>query len=88
MDTHRPPHFNDTNFPYYSDRMSCYLESIDLGVWTFTHNVMKPPKNPEKLTARDEKEINLNSRAKNCLYEPLSMDILNQVFTLKTANET
>jgi hypothetical protein len=33
------------------------------------------------------KKIHLNARAKNCLYESLSMDIFNQVFTLKTANE-
>jgi hypothetical protein len=48
---------------------------------------MKPPKNPEKLTTSEEKEIHLNARAKNCLYESLSMEIFNQVFTLKTANE-
>jgi hypothetical protein len=34
-----------------------------------------------------KKEIFLNARVKNCLYESLSMDIFNQVFTLKTANE-
>jgi hypothetical protein len=34
-----------------------------------------------------EKEIYLNARAKNCLYESLSMEIFNQVFTLKTSNE-
>jgi hypothetical protein len=45
------------------------------------------PKNPEKPTASEEKEIHLNARAKNCLYESLNMDIFNQVFTLKTANE-
>jgi hypothetical protein len=48
---------------------------------------MKPPKNPEKPTTSEEKEIHLNARAKKCLYESLSMDIFNQVFTLKTANE-
>jgi hypothetical protein len=48
---------------------------------------MKPLKNPEKPTTSEEKEIHLNVRAKNCLYESLSMDIFNQVFTLKTANE-
>jgi hypothetical protein len=48
---------------------------------------MKLPKNPEKPTTSEEKEIHLNGRAKNCLYECLSMDIFNQVFTLKTANE-
>jgi hypothetical protein len=48
---------------------------------------MKPPKNPEKLTTSEEKEIHLNARAKNCLYESLSMEIFNQVFTLKIANE-
>jgi hypothetical protein len=47
---------------------------------------MKPPKNPEKLTTSEEK-IHLNARAKNCLYESLSMEIFNRVFTLKTANE-
>jgi hypothetical protein len=34
-----------------------------------------------------KKEIHLNARAKKCLYESLSMEIFNQVFTLKTANE-
>jgi hypothetical protein len=48
---------------------------------------MKPPKNPEKPTTSEEKEIHLNARAKNCLYESLSMDISNQNFTLKVANE-
>jgi hypothetical protein len=32
MDTHMSPHFVDTNFPYYSARMACYLEAVDLGV--------------------------------------------------------
>jgi hypothetical protein len=48
---------------------------------------MKPPKNPEKLTASDEKQKHLNARAKNCLNESLSIDIFNQVVTLKNANE-
>jgi hypothetical protein len=67
MDTHRPPHFDGTNFPYYSARMACYLEAIDLGVWRVTRDGMKPPKNPEKPTTSEEKEIHLNARAKNCL---------------------
>jgi hypothetical protein len=87
MDTHMPPHFDGTNFPYYSARMACYLEAIDLGVWRVTRDGMKPPKNLEKPTTSEEKEIHLNARDKNCLYESLSMDIFNQVFTLKTANE-
>jgi hypothetical protein len=87
MGTHRPPHFDGTNFPYYSARMACYLEVIDLGVWRVTRDGMEPPKNPEKPTTSEEKEIHLNARDKNCLYESLSMDIFNQVFTLKTANE-
>jgi hypothetical protein len=48
---------------------------------------MKPPKNPEKLTTSNKKEIHLNDRAKNCLYESLSMEIFNQIFTLKTERE-
>jgi hypothetical protein len=87
MDTHRPPHFDGTNFPYYSARMVCYLEAIDLGVWRVTRDGMKPPNNPKKPTTSEEKEIHLNARAKKCLYESLSMDIFNQVLTLKTANE-
>jgi hypothetical protein len=65
--------------------MACYLEAVDLGVWRVTHDGMKLPKNPEKLTTSDEKEIHLNARAKKCLYESLSMEIFNQIFTLKTA---
>jgi hypothetical protein len=87
MNTHRPPHFDITNFPYYSARMACYLEAVDLGVWRVTRDWMKPLKNPKKPTMSKEKEIRLNARAKKCLYESLSMDIYNQVFTLKTANE-
>jgi hypothetical protein len=81
MDTQRPPHFDGTNFPYYSVRMACYLEVIDLSVWRVTRDRMKPPKNPEKLTTSEEKKIHLNARAKKCLYESLSMEIFNQVFT-------
>jgi hypothetical protein len=87
MDTNRPPHFDGTNFLYYSARMTCYLEIVDLGVWRVTRDGMKPPKNPEKPTRSEEREIHLNDRANNCLYESLSMDIFNQNFTLKTANE-
>jgi hypothetical protein len=86
MDTHRPPHFDGTNFTYYSARMACYLEAIDLGVWRVTRDGMNPPKNPEKPTTSEEKN-HLNAKAKNCLYVSLSMDIFNQVITLKTANE-
>jgi hypothetical protein len=50
---------------------------------TVTRDGMKPPKNPEKLTTSEEKKIHLNARAKNCLYESLSMEIVNKVFTLK-----
>jgi hypothetical protein len=67
--------------------MACYVEVVDLGVWRVTRDGMKPPKNPKKHTTSEEKEIHLNARAKNCLYESLSMDIFNQVFTLKNANE-
>jgi hypothetical protein len=73
MDTHRPPHFYNTKFPYYSARMDCYLEVVDLGVWRVTCDGMKPPKNFKKLTMSEEKEIHLNARAKKCLYESLSM---------------
>jgi hypothetical protein len=55
MDTHRRPHFDDTNFPYYSARMACYLEVVDLGVWRVTRDGMKPPKNLEKPTTSEEK---------------------------------
>jgi hypothetical protein len=67
--------------------MACYLEVVDLGVWRVIRGEMKPPKNPEKPTTSEEKEIHLNARAKNCLYESLSMEIFNQVFTSKPANE-
>jgi hypothetical protein len=49
------PHFDDTNFPYYSARIAFYLETVDLGVWRVTRDVMNQLKNPEKLTASDEK---------------------------------
>jgi hypothetical protein len=32
MDTHRPPHLDDTNLSYYSARMACYLEAVDLAI--------------------------------------------------------
>jgi hypothetical protein len=67
--------------------MACYLEAVDLGVWRVTRDGMKPPKSPEKPTTSEEKEIHLNARAKDCLYESLSMEIFNQVSTLKNANE-
>jgi hypothetical protein len=64
MDTHKPPHFDDTIFPYYRARMDCYLEALDVGVWRVICDGMKPPMNLEKLTTSDKKEIHLNSRAK------------------------
>jgi hypothetical protein len=80
-------HFDGTNIPYYSARMTCYLEVVNLSVWRVTRDGMKPPKNSEKLTTSEEKEVHLNARAKNCLYEFLNMEIFNQVFTLKIVNE-
>jgi hypothetical protein len=67
--------------------MTCYLEVVNLSVWRVTRDGMKPPKNSEKLTTSEEKEVHLNARAKNCLYESLSMESFNQVFIVKTANE-
>jgi hypothetical protein len=67
--------------------MTCYLEVVNLSVWRVTRDGMKPPKNSEKLTTSEEKEVHLNARAKNCLYEFLNMEIFNQVFTLKIVNE-
>jgi hypothetical protein len=67
--------------------MACYLEAVDLCVWRVTRDGMKPPKNPKKFTTSEEKEVHLNARTKNCLYESLSMEFFNQVFALKTANE-
>ena len=67
--------------------MASYLETVDLGVWRVCRDGMKPLKNPEKPTVSDEKEIHLNARAKNSMFESLSMEICNQVFTLKRANE-
>ena len=48
---------------------------------------MKPLKNLDKPTTSDEKEIHLNVRAKNCLFEYFSMDMIYQVFTLNTTHE-
>jgi hypothetical protein len=67
----------DTNFPYYSATMACYLEVVDIGVWRVTRDGMKPPKNFEKLTMRDGNVINLTARAKICLYESLSIENFN-----------
>ena len=87
MDTARPLKFDGTNFPYYKARMACHLEAVDLGVWRVTRDGMKPIKNPEKPTKSDEKEIHFNARAKNCLFESLSIDVFTQVFTLNMAHE-
>jgi hypothetical protein len=78
MDTHRPPHFDGTNFPYYSARMACYLKVVDLGVWRVTRDGMKTPKNPEKPTTSEEKEIHLNARAKI-----VCMNLLAWIFLIK-----
>jgi hypothetical protein len=67
MDTHRPPHFDGTNLPYYSATMARYLEAVDLGVWRVTRDRMKPHKNPKKPTTTEEKEIHLNARAQKLL---------------------
>jgi hypothetical protein len=60
---------------------------IHLGVWSVTHDGMKPSKNHEKPTASNEKEIYLNACAKNCLFELFGMDTFKQVFTITIANE-
>jgi hypothetical protein len=87
MDTSRPSHFDGINFPYYKVRMAVHLEVVDLGVWRVTRDGMKLIKNPNKPTKSEEKEIHLNARAKNCLFESFSEDVFNQVFTLNTAHE-
>ena len=57
MDTSRPLHFDDTNFPYYKARMACYLEAVDLGVWRVTRDGMKSIKNPDKPTKSEKKKF-------------------------------
>ena len=84
IDTSRPPHVDDTNFPYYKARMACHLEMVDFGVWRVTRDGMKPIKNPNKPTKR-KKKIHFNARAKNCLFESFSVDVFNQVFPLNSA---
>jgi hypothetical protein len=53
MDTFWPPHFDGTNFSYWSSRMACYFEAVDLDVWRVIHDGMIPLKNPERPTASD-----------------------------------
>jgi hypothetical protein len=67
--------------------MVVHLDAVDLGVWRVTRDGMKPIKNPDKPTKNEEKEIHLNAKAKNCLFESFSEDVFNQVFTLNTAHE-
>ena len=75
MDIHKPLHFDDTNFSYYSARLACYLEEVDIGVWSVTHDGMRHIKNPNMPSASDEIEIHLNARAKNCLFNSLSTNV-------------
>ena len=72
---------------FLTARMACHLEMVDLVVWRVTHDGMKPIKNLDKPTKSEEKEIHFNDRAKNCLFESFSMDVINQVFTLNMAHE-
>ena len=66
----------------------CYLKAVDLGVWRVTRDGMKLLKNPDdKPSTNDKKEIHLSSRARNCLFESISVDVFNQVFMLTKANE-
>jgi hypothetical protein len=67
--------------------MAYYLEVADLGVCRVTRDGMKSPHEPNKLATSEEKEIHYNTSSKNCVYKSLSMEIFNQVFTLKSANE-
>jgi hypothetical protein len=71
MNTSWPLHFDGSNLSYYIARRAWYLKAIDLGVWRVTQDEKKPIKNPKKLIVSDEKEMRLNSRAKNFLFEPL-----------------
>ena len=81
MDTHRPPHFDDTNFPYYSARMACYLEVIDLVVWRVTRGGMKPPKNPKQQELNEHK-FRMKMKAKYTLpIEEASNDALGKLWT-------
>jgi hypothetical protein len=41
MDTSSPPHFDITNFLYWSARIAFYLETIGLDVWRATYDGMK-----------------------------------------------
>jgi hypothetical protein len=67
--------------------MACHLEMVDLVVWKVARDGMKPIKNSDKPTKSEEKEIYLNARAKNFLFESFSMDVFNQVFTLNTTHK-
>jgi hypothetical protein len=41
--------------------MACYIEVVNASVWRVIQDRMKPPKNLDRLTTSEEKEILLNS---------------------------
>jgi hypothetical protein len=87
MDTGRVPHFDGTNYPYWSVRMASYLEAVGLDVWRVTREGTNPPAKPDRLTKADEKEIHFNAIARNALLESLSMEVFNRVYSLSSAQE-
>jgi hypothetical protein len=75
------PLYVGTNFPYWSSRIGCYLEALDLDIWRVTYDRTKHLKDHENQTMSDKNKFILMWDLKIYLFETFRINFFNQVFT-------
>lgn len=81
----KPPFFDGSNYGYWKVRMASYLEAISLDAWRVTDRGFTPPVDEENLNGLDYANLQANAKAKNAIFEGLSLEVFNRVSNLPTS---
>ena len=97
--TNRPPLFDGSNYQFWSNRMSIFMQSYDYKMWDVVLDGRYVPK--KKKTRREEsksklqserteaevKKVQVNFKAINTLHYTLNPTEFNKISTCKTGKE-
>lgn len=95
--TNRPPLFNGSDYAYWKNRMTIYLQAHDYDTWRV---ILNGPYIPEKLLdhvfvpkkecewdEHDIRKVQVNAKAMNCLHCALDRNEYNRISCCKSAKE-
>ena len=97
--TNRPPLFDESNYQFWSNRMSIFMRTYDYEMWdvvlngpyvpikTKTRSKALEPKVRNEWTELEIKKVQVNYKAINTLHCALNPIEFNRIFTCKIAKE-